>query len=64
MSDHVPARSRLSKNTVLAKIVEEVKSSSSKWTKTQGRGSLAKQAIDYATPMLADLLGFGFRFTV
>ena len=38
MSDHVHALFRLSKNLALAKIVEEVKTSSSKWAKTQGRG--------------------------
>jgi REP element-mobilizing transposase RayT len=38
MSDHVHALFRLSKNIALAKIVEEVKTSSSKWVKTQGRG--------------------------
>jgi len=38
MSDHVHALFRLSKNLALAKIVEEVKTSSSKWVKTQGRG--------------------------
>ena len=38
MSDHVPALFRLSKNIALVKIVEEVKTSSSKWGKTQGRG--------------------------
>jgi len=37
MSDHVHALFRLSKNFSLAKIVEEVKTSSSKWVKTQGR---------------------------
>jgi putative transposase len=37
MSDHVHAVFRLSKNLALAKIVEEVKTSSSKWLKTQGR---------------------------
>ena len=36
-SDHVHALFRLSKNLSLAKIVEEVKTSSSKWVKTQGR---------------------------
>ena len=36
-SDHVHALFRLSKNLALAKIVEEVKTSSSKWVKTQGR---------------------------
>ena len=38
MSDHVHALFRLSKNLALAKIVEEVKTGSSKWVKTQGRG--------------------------
>jgi putative transposase len=38
MSDHVHAMFRLSKNIGLAKIVEKVKTSSSKWLKTQGRG--------------------------
>jgi REP element-mobilizing transposase RayT len=37
MSDHVHALFRLSKNLSLAKTVEEVKTSSSKWVKTQGR---------------------------
>ena len=36
-SDHVHALFRLSKNRSLAAIVEEVKTSSSKWAKTQGR---------------------------
>ena len=36
-SDHVHALFRLSKNRTLAAIVEEVKTSSSKWVKTQGR---------------------------
>jgi REP element-mobilizing transposase RayT len=36
-SDHVHALLRLSKNWSLAKIVEEIKTSSSKWLKTQGR---------------------------
>ncbi len=36
-SDHVHALFRLSKNSSLAAIVEEVKTSSSKWAKTQGR---------------------------
>ncbi len=36
--DHVHALFRLSKNDSLAKIVEEIKTSSSKWLKTQGRG--------------------------
>ena len=35
-SDHVHALFRLSKNRTLAAIVEEVKTSSSKWAKTQG----------------------------
>jgi len=38
MSDHVHVLFRLSKDLALAKIVEEVKTSSSKWLKTQGRG--------------------------
>ena len=38
MSDRVHALFRLSKNLALAKIVEEVKTSSSKWVKAQGRG--------------------------
>jgi REP element-mobilizing transposase RayT len=38
MSDHVHALFRLPKNLALAKIVEDVKTSSSKWVKTQGRG--------------------------
>ncbi|MFB3922024.1 MAG: IS200/IS605 family transposase [Terriglobia bacterium] len=38
-SDHVHCLFRLSKNIPLAKIVEEVKTSSSKWVKTQGRSS-------------------------
>jgi len=38
MSDHVHALFRLSKSIALAKVVEEVKTSSSKWVKTQGRG--------------------------
>ena len=37
-SDHVHALFRLSKNLSLAKIVEEIKTSSSKRVKTQGRG--------------------------
>ena len=37
MTDHVHALFRLSKNLALAKVVEEVKTSSSKWVKTQGR---------------------------
>ncbi len=36
-SDHIHALFRLWKNLSLAKIVEEVKTSSSKWVKTQGR---------------------------
>ena len=36
-SDHVHTLFRLSKNSSLAGIVEEVKTSSSKWAKTQGR---------------------------
>jgi REP-associated tyrosine transposase len=36
-SDHVHALFRLSKNVSLAKIVEEIKTSTSKWAKTQGR---------------------------
>jgi putative transposase len=36
-SNHVHALFRLSKNLSLAAIVEEVKTSSSKWVKTQGR---------------------------
>jgi putative transposase len=36
-SDHVHALFRLSKNRSLAAIVEEIKTSSSKWAKTQGR---------------------------
>ena len=35
-SDHVHCLLRLSKNCSLAKIVEEMKTSSSKWVKTQG----------------------------
>jgi REP element-mobilizing transposase RayT len=35
-SDHVHALLRLSKNIPLAQIVEEIKTSSSKWIKTQG----------------------------
>jgi len=35
-SDHVHALFRLSKNRTLAAIVEEIKTSSSKWAKTQG----------------------------
>jgi REP element-mobilizing transposase RayT len=37
-SDHVHALFRLSKSISLAKTVEEVKTSSSKWVKTQGHG--------------------------
>ena len=36
-SDHVHALFRLSKNRALAEIVEEIKTSSSKWVKTQGQ---------------------------
>jgi REP element-mobilizing transposase RayT len=36
-SDHIHALFRLSKNWSLAKVVEEIKTSSSKWLKTQGR---------------------------
>jgi REP element-mobilizing transposase RayT len=36
-SDHAHALFRLSKNCSLAKIVEEIKTSSSKWLKSQGR---------------------------
>lgn len=36
-SDHVHALFRLAKNTSLAEIVEEIKTSSSKWIKTKGR---------------------------
>ena len=36
-SDHVHALFRLSKNQSLAETVEEIKTSSSKWIKTQGR---------------------------
>ena len=36
-SDHVHALFRLSKNRSLASMVEEVKTSSSKWVKTQGK---------------------------
>ena len=36
-SDHVHALFRLSKNTSLAEVVEEVKTSSSKWIKTKRR---------------------------
>ena len=38
MADHVHALFRLSKNLALAKIVEELKTNSSKWVKTQGSG--------------------------
>lgn len=38
MSDHIHILFRLSKNLALAKAVEEVKTSSSKWIKTQERG--------------------------
>jgi putative transposase len=38
MSDHVHILFRLSKNLGLAKVVEEIKTSSSKWIKTQQRG--------------------------
>ena len=37
-SDHVHALFRLSKNRALAEVVEEIKTSSSKWVKTQDRG--------------------------
>jgi putative transposase len=37
-SDHVHALFRLSKNRALAEVVEEIKTSSSKWMKTQARG--------------------------
>jgi REP element-mobilizing transposase RayT len=36
-SDHAHILSRLSKNLALAQVVEEVKTSSSKWLKTQAR---------------------------
>jgi len=36
-ADHVHALFRLSKNISLAQIVEEIKTSSSQWVKTQGR---------------------------
>jgi len=36
-SDHIHALFRLSKNNSLATIVEEIKTSSSKWIKTKGR---------------------------
>ena len=37
-SDHVHVLFRLSKNLAVAKVVEEIKTSSSKWIKTQQRG--------------------------
>jgi putative transposase len=37
-SDHVHILFRLSKNRPLAEVVEEIKTSSSRWIKTQGRG--------------------------
>ena len=37
-SDHVHALFRLAKNRALAEVVEEIKTSSSKWIKTQGPG--------------------------
>jgi putative transposase len=37
-SDHVHALFRLAKNRALAEVVEEIKTSSSKWIKTQARG--------------------------
>ena len=37
-SDHVHVLFRLSKNRALAEVVEEIKTSSSRWVKTQGRG--------------------------
>ena len=37
-SDHVHAVFRLSKNRALAEVAEEIKTSSSKWVKTQARG--------------------------
>jgi len=37
-SDHVHVLFRLSKNLSLAKVVEEIKTSSSKWIKTEQRG--------------------------
>ncbi len=40
-SDHVHALFRLSKNSSLAAIVEEIKTSSSKWIKTQARALAA-----------------------
>ncbi len=36
-SDHVHILFRLSKNRALAEVVEEIKTNSSKWVKTQGR---------------------------
>jgi putative transposase len=36
--DHIHALFRLSKNRALAEVVEESKTSSSRWIKTQGRG--------------------------
>jgi putative transposase len=36
--DHVHALFRLSKNRALADVVEQIKTSSSRWIKTQGRG--------------------------
>jgi putative transposase len=37
-ADHIHALLRLSKNRALADVVEEIKTSSSRWIKTQGRG--------------------------
>jgi putative transposase len=37
-SDHIAIPFRLSKNRPLAEVVEEIKISSSRWIKTQGRG--------------------------
>jgi putative transposase len=37
-SDHVHSLFRLSKNHALAQVVEEIKTSSSRWIKTQGSG--------------------------
>jgi len=37
-SDHIHALFRLCKNRALAEVVEEVKTSSSKWIKTQAQG--------------------------
>lgn len=37
-SDHIHALFRLSKNRALAGVVEEIKTSSSRWIKTQARG--------------------------